>query len=295
VDVVVTQNLRKSYGAFPVLHGIDLRVPAGALYGFLGPNGAGKSTTIRILLGLLRRDAGTACVLGEDVWRTGPRLRARVGYLPGDIRWYDSLTGRTTLDFLQSVRGRDCGDEIRRLTDVFELDLTRKVRTYSRGMKQKLGIIQALMHQPELLILDEPTTGLDPLMQAALHDELRRVAAQGRTVLFSSHTLSEVARLCDWVGILRSGRLIEQTPMAVLSERAVQRVEITFDGATPDALHPPAHLHVENRNGHRLTGSWSGPTGELIAWLHSQPIVDLVVAPPALEDLFRAYYAEDAA
>jgi ABC-2 type transport system ATP-binding protein len=239
VDVVVTQNLRKSYGAFPVLHGIDLRVPAGALYGFLGPNGAGKSTTIRILLGLLRRDAGTACVLGEDVWRTGPRLRARVGYLPGDIRWYDSLTGRTTLDFLQSVRGRDCGDEIRRLTDVFELDLTRKVRTYSRGMKQKLGIIQALMHQPELLILDEPTTGLDPLMQAALHDELRRVAAQGRTVLFSSHTLSEVARLCDWVGILRSGRLIEQTPMAVLSERAVQRVEITFDGATPEALTRP--------------------------------------------------------
>jgi ABC-2 type transport system ATP-binding protein len=291
VDVIETQNLHKAYGALEVLHGINLKVPGGALYGFLGPNGAGKTTAVRILLGLLRRDAGEALILGRDCWREGATLRAEIGHLPGDIRWYDRLTGAATLRFFDKARRRDSRGEAGRLAECFELDLTRRVRGYSRGMKQKLGLIQALMHKPKLLILDEPTTSLDPLMQQRVLAELRAVADSGRTVLFSSHSLSEVQQLCDWVGILRSGRLIEQSEMAVLRERALRRVEIVLNGAIQGV--PPAGLHIDERASQRLVGSWTGPIPGLIAWLAGQPVVDCIIAPPDLDDLFRAYYADD--
>lgn len=291
MDVIETRGLRKRYGALEVLHGIDLSVPRGALFGFLGPNGAGKTTAIRILLGLLRRDAGEAHVLGRDCWRDGVRVRADLGYLPGDIRWYDRLTGLATLRFFDHARRRDSRAEATRLAHVFDLDLRRKVRNYSRGMKQKLGLIQALMHQPQVLILDEPTTALDPLMQQHVLAELRAVANSGRTVLFSSHSLSEVEQLCDRVAILRGGTLIEQAEMSVLRARALRRVELTLDGA----LHgtPPTGLHIDERATHRVVGSWTGEMPALVAWLATQPVVDLVVAPPDLDDLFRAYYADN--
>ncbi|MCH8967247.1 MAG: ABC transporter ATP-binding protein, partial [Planctomycetes bacterium] len=146
MDAVVTHRLRKRFGFLEVLHAIDLRVPTGSLFGFLGPNGAGKSTTLRILLGLLRASSGTALVMGQDSWRDGATLRARVGYLPGDVRFYDHLTGRATLAFISAVRGMRCDDEIERLVHVFDLEIDRRVRNYSRGMKQKLGLIQAMMH-----------------------------------------------------------------------------------------------------------------------------------------------------
>jgi len=290
VNIVETHELAKSFAAQPVLHGIDLRVAPGTLYGFLGPNGAGKTTTLRILLGLLDRSGGTARVLGCDPWRQGARARTNIGYLPGDVRWYPRLTGRATLDFLAGVRQRDCRRTIHRLARRLELDLNLPVRTYSRGMKQKLGIIQALMHEPALLILDEPATSLDPLMQDVLHDELRQAVAIGRTVLFSSHTLSEVQQLCDHVGILRAGRLIEQTTIDALRNRALRRVEITFAAGAAGMASAPRGWHGEKRGDHWV-GSFSGPMSELLAWLAKQPVLDLVVTPPDLEDLFRAYYA----
>jgi ABC-2 type transport system ATP-binding protein len=191
MDAIATYGLTKYYRAHAALRGLDLRVPTGRLFGFLGPNGAGKTTALRLLLGLLRATSGRAEVLGRDAWRDGPVLRAEVGYLPGDVRFWSRRTGRQTLAFLDAARGRRGQSELPRLTERFELDLGRKVRDYSRGMKQKLGLIAALMHRPQLLILDEPTVSLDPLMRETLYAELRAVVAEGRTVVFSSHTLAE--------------------------------------------------------------------------------------------------------
>ncbi len=290
MDAVVTKGLRKSYGSLEVLHGIDLRVPAGSLYGFLGPNGAGKTTAIRVLLGLLRASGGSAEILGRDVWRQGAVVRTQVGYLPGDLHLYDYLTGRATLAFFDAARGAKSDAEIKRLAGVLDLDLDRRVRHYSRGMKQKLGLIQAMAHRPALLILDEPTISLDPLMREALLAELRRAAGEGRTVLFSSHTLSEVEQLCDRVGILREGCLIEQAQISTLRERAVRRVEVTFDArkAMPP---PPPGLQLSHRDDARLTGCWIGPMQPLFAWLADGNVHDATVSPPDLEDLFLAYYS----
>ncbi|NUN50159.1 MAG: ATP-binding cassette domain-containing protein, partial [Candidatus Brocadiae bacterium] len=182
---------------------------------FLGPNGAGKTTCIRLLLGLLRASSGHATVLGLDAWREGPRLRQQVGYLPGDVRFWDGLTGRATLRFLDRARGGGHWGEVERLAERLDLVLDKRVRNYSRGMKQKLGIIAAMMHRPRLLILDEPTTALDPLVRAGLYDELRAVVAAGRTVLFSSHTLAEVEELCDVVTVMRRGRVVASASMPV--------------------------------------------------------------------------------
>ncbi len=202
--------LRKSYGEVEVLHGIDFAVQPGRLVGFLGPNGAGKTTTIRILLGLIRASSGIANLFGVGSRQYGKRVRRDVGYLPGEIHFYTNLTGRATVEFLARARRVDCRNEIRRLAEAFDLELGKPVRKYSSGMKQKLGLIQALMHKPQLLVLDEPTNGLDPLVRKSLFVELRQVVSENRTVLFSSHTLSEVEELCDDVVMLRDGNIVER-------------------------------------------------------------------------------------
>ncbi len=290
MDAIRTYGLTKRYGRVSALCDLDLCVPAGRLFGFLGPNGAGKTTALRLLLGLLRASGGRAEVLGRDAWREGPELRRAVGYLPGDVRFYDWMTGAEVLRFLDRTRGGGALRERQRLTEQFALDLRKRIRDYSRGMKQKLGLIAALMHRPQLLILDEPTTALDPLVRETLAEELRAAVAEGRTVLFSSHTLAEVEALCDEVAILRAGRLVEQERVEVLRRRALRHVEVTFrDGhlATP----PPA-LDVSRRSPGHLAGVWRGPVGPLLAWLAQVPVEDVTLAPPDLEDLFLAYYTD---
>ena len=291
MDAVATHNLRKRYGSHEALRGIDLRVPSGSLFGFLGPNGAGKTTAIRIMMGLLRPTGGDACVLGHDAWRDGPRLRREVGYLPGEVRFYPDRTGRQILDIVRAARGLRGGDEVRRLADRFNLDISRRVRAFSSGMKQKLGLIAAMLHRPPLLILDEPTTGLDPLVRQTLFDELRTVSARGGTVLFSSHTLSEVAELCSHVAVLREGRLVEQDRIDVLRSRALRRVELTL-AASPSVLTPPQGFRVEHQNARQIRGTWTGPVEPLLAWLSRIPVSDVIIAPPSLEDLFLAYYKD---
>lgn len=292
MDAVFTSGLTKRYGEAEVLRQVGLRVRAGTLFGFLGPNGAGKTTTIRILLGLLRASDGTAAVLGHDVWRDGPQVRRRVGYLPGDVRFYDGMTGRATLQFINHARRARADAEIARLAEVFDLDLRKRVRNYSRGMKQKLGIIAALAHKPDLLILDEPTTALDPLVKQVFNDELRAVVRDGRTVLFSSHTLSEVEELCDEVAILRSGRIIEQNHIGNLRSRAVRRVDVLFNSDHASYPPPPSGLRVGYDRDGVLQGAWSGPISELVSWLGRCEIRDVTIAQPNLEDLFLAYYAD---
>ncbi len=292
MDAIATYGLTKHYGAHVALRELDLRVPTGRLFGFLGPNGAGKTTALRLLLGLLRATSGRAEVLGRDAWRDGPGLRAEVGYLPGDVRFYGWLTGRQTLRFLDAARGGRARAELGRLTERFELDLDRRVRDYSRGMKQKLGLIAALMHRPRLLILDEPTVSLDPLMREALYAELRAVVAEGRTVVFSSHTLAEVDALCDDVAILRNGRLIEHERIVVLRERALRRVELRLrdEGDLVEPL--PDGLRVVRRSDSQLSATWTGPADRLLAWLGRCRVQDVTIAPADLADLFLEYYTD---
>jgi ABC-2 type transport system ATP-binding protein len=287
--VVQTRGLTKRYGDFPALQALDLAVPAGAIFGFLGPNGAGKTTTIRILLGLLRASDGEARVLGQDAWRDGPRLRRSVGYLPGDVRFYPALTGRATLRFVNAAHRHCCWGEAHRLAARFGLDLGKRVRDYSRGMKQKLGLIVAMLHRPQLLILDEPTTGLDPLVREVLNEEIRAVAADGRTVLFSSHTLAEVEELCDEVAILRNGQLVERERVEVLRQRAVRHVDVHFAGDVPTTGLPDG-LSVQQATGPVLRATWTGPVDALVGWLAQHRLREVTIAPPDLEDLFLAYY-----
>jgi ABC-2 type transport system ATP-binding protein len=292
MDAIATYGLAKHYGAQVALRGLDLRVATGRLFGFLGPNGAGKTTALRLLLGLLRATNGRAEVLGRDAWRDGPELRTDVGYLPGDVRFYSWLTGRQTLAFLDAARGRRARGELERLTEQFGLDLDRRVRDYSRGMKQKLGLIAALMHRPRLLILDEPTVSLDPLMREVLYAELRAVVAEGRTVVFSSHTLAEVDALCDDVAILRDGQLIEHERIVVLRERALRRVELRLEDGTALIEPLPEGLRVLRRSDAQLSATWNGPAERLLAWLGRCRVREVTIAPPDLADLFLEYYGD---
>jgi ABC-2 type transport system ATP-binding protein len=293
MDVIATQQLTKAYGLFTALKDLDLRVGAGALFGFLGPNGAGKTTAIRILLGLLRATRGRATVLDADVWRDGPKLRREIGYLPGDVRFWGHMTGRRTVKFLDAVHKRESRREAERLAEVLSLELDKRVRDYSRGMKQKLGLIAAMMHRPKLLILDEPTTALDPLVRETLYAELRAYVRDGRTVLFSSHTLAEVEELCDEVAILRSGELVEQERIDVLRGRAVRRVELRLaEGA--ELVRPlPAGLELGEQSGEYVHAAWRGAVEPLVAWLARNKLVDVTIAPPDLDDLFLTYYQRD--
>jgi ABC-2 type transport system ATP-binding protein len=295
MNAVETQALTKHYGEVRALTGLDLTVPTGTIFGFLGPNGAGKTTAIRILVGLLRATAGSATVLGRRAWGDAPDICRRVGYLPGDARFHDWMTGKALLAFFDRARGGGTTDEAARLRERFGLDVSRRIRDYSRGMKQKLGLILALMHRPELLILDEPATGLDPLVQQTLYEELRAVAAEGRTVLFSSHTLNEVEQLCERVGIIRQGRLIENSTIAELRSRALRRVTFRLrDAALRDLAYPPGLTAGPVDNG-VVTGTWRGPMDRLLGWLAGLDVDDAMISPPSLEDLFTAYYREESA
>lgn len=297
IYIVETEKLTKRYGEHRALDQLALRVPVGSMFGFLGPNGAGKTTALRILVGLLRPSSGQACVYGMDAWRQSTKICERVGYLPGDVRFPQHLTGAAFLNFCNAMRGGQCTAEIERLRGRFELNLTRRIREYSRGMKQKLGLIQAMMHRPELLILDEPTTGLDPLVQQTLYDELRAVTLQGRTVLFSSHTLSEVEELCDRVAIIRSGRLIEDSTIDMLKTRALRHVELRLKAGakSADLAAPPEGLGKLVWQNGSATGTWQGDMQPLLGWLTAIGVADVTIGAPDLEDLFAAYYRDDSA
>lgn len=290
-----TENLTKNYGDFRALDGVSLKVPTGSIFGFLGPNGAGKSTMIRILMGLLRATDGTARIFDRDVWHDGPAIRREIGYLPGSIRFRDFLTGRAMLDFANDARGGGHRAEMMRLADRLSLDLERRIRTYSSGMKQKLGLILALMHKPQLLILDEPTTALDPLVQQVVFDELRETANEGRTVLFSSHTLAEVEQLCKEVAILRAGEIVEQDHIERLKRRSLRHVTVQFrDGAQPAAMNGiPQELQISQQSDGYLSGSWKGDIAPLLRWMADADIEDARIEEPRLEDLFIHYYNSD--
>ena len=295
MDAITTSGLTKHYGRQPIraLESLDVAVREGEVFGFLGPNGAGKSTTIRLLLGFLHPTAGEGRVLGLDIVRDSVAIRRRIGYLPGGIALYDSLTGERQLDYLAELSDRP---PVRRaeLCDRLELSaatLRRLVRDYSRGMRQKIGIVQALQHDPELAILDEPTEGLDPLMQRAFYGILDTLKAAGRTIFFSSHVLSEVERVCDRVAIIRHGRLVAMEVSAGLLARHKRNVDMRLGGAPPRLDGVAGVSSVVTVDGH-LTCRVEGDIRPFLAAIAGAPIVDLTIEPAHLEEAFLEFYEE---
>jgi len=312
-DAIVTQGLTKTYGlrrmpvpppiarmrsvSAPVqaLRDLTISVKEGEVFGFLGPNGAGKSTMIRILLGFLHASSGSASVLGRDVARDSVEIRRHVGYLPGGIALYDSMSGEALLDYLASLYGQPTPlrtQLVERLEFTAE-DLRRPIRDYSRGMRQKIGIIQAFQHDPQLAVLDEPTEGLDPLMQRAFYDVLLERRAAGRTIFFSSHVLSEVERVCDRVAIIRKGQLVALSNVEALLARRKRHVEIRLEGEPPVLDGVAGVSDVRVRGAGLVTCQLEGDVGPFLAALQGIHIHDLLIEPARLEEAFLEYYAQD--
>jgi ABC-2 type transport system ATP-binding protein len=295
MSAIETHDLGKRFarGRVVALEALDLEVAEGEVFGFLGPNGAGKSTTIRLLLGYLHPTTGSATVMGHDIGRGSVAIRRDVGYLPGGIAFWDGSSGERVLDELAAMSGRP---PVRRaaLLDRLELSATtlrRPVRDYSRGMRQKLGIIQALQHDPALAILDEPSEGLDPLMQRAFYEILDDLRAAGRTIFFSSHVLSEVERVCDRVGIVRRGRLVALEDIGSLLARRRRTVELRLvEGAAPPELGRVPGVSDIRVEGDRVTCRLEGDAGPLLAALAGVAIRDVAIEPARLEDAFLEFY-----
>ena len=291
---ISTRALTKRYGTIEALTDLTLDVARGEIFGFLGPNGAGKSTLIRTLLGFLHATSGSASVLGMDVGMQSVEIRRLTGYLPGGVEIYEGLTGGDALDYLADLQGRQPyrRDELCERLQLPASVLRRKVRDYSRGMRQKIGVVQALQHDPELAILDEPSEGLDPLMQQAFYAILTGLRAEGRTIFFSSHVLSEVERVCDRVAIVRAGRLMVVADVSALLARRRRRVTVRWRGATPDLSELPG-LEDVAVVGDRITATLTGEIAPFVRAVASPSLDDLTIEPASLEEAFLEYYADD--
>ncbi|HEU5424233.1 MAG TPA: ABC transporter ATP-binding protein [Nitrolancea sp.] len=289
---IVTEDLTKTYADVLALDRLNLRVPQGEIFGFLGPNGAGKTTTIRLLLDLIRPSAGRASVLGFDCQQQSLEARSRIGYLPGDLRLYPGLHGHDMLDLVAHLRATPVDRRyVQRLVDRLELDLRPRIATYSKGTRQKLGVVLALLARPPVLLLDEPTSGLDPLMQHAVWDILREEAERGTTVFFSTHVLSEAALICQRVGILGAGRLIAVEPIAQLQRRALRRLVVTFAGTVPELGALPG-VRLVARAEHQLTLETPDDIDPLVKRLAGFHVCDLRTEQPDLDDILLGYYPE---
>jgi len=287
--VVETHGLSKRYGHQFALKDLELEVQQGEVLGYLGPNGAGKTTTIRLLLGMIAPTSGSASIFGLDVQQQAPQVHKHLAYVPGEPNLWPSLTGQEVLALLGRVQGQV--DEAYRdqLIQRFDLDLSKKVRSYSKGNRQKVILIAALMTRADLLILDEPTSGLDPLMEQTFRECMAEAKRRGQTILLSSHILSEVEALCDRVAILRAGELLEIGTLAEMRHLSALSIEATFDQSPPDVSHVAgvSEVHVEGRTLHCQV---SGSIQPLLSVLAAAGVRDFLSTRPSLEELFLAHY-----
>ena len=288
-SVIETRSLSKRYGDKFALKDLDLEVHEGEVLGYLGPNGAGKTTTIRLLLGLIAPTRGSATIFGLDAQRNAPDVHRRLAYVPGEANLWPGLTGRETLALLGRVHGRLDERYRDELIARFDFDPSKKVRTYSKGNRQKVGLIAALMTRAELLVLDEPTSGLDPLMERTFRDCIREAKASGQTVFLSSHILSEVEALCDRVAILRAGELLEMGTLAQLRHLSAVRVRASFDGPAVD-VSGVAGVSAVDIQGDQLQCEVTGSIEPLLRVLAAANVRELLSAKPSLEELFLSHY-----
>jgi len=295
-QAIYTQGLLKNYGRVQALKGVDLEVNRGEIFGFLGPNGAGKTTTIRCLLDLIRPNGGTVRVLGIDPQKEPVVVRARVGYLPGELHFDEGMTVEGGLRYLNKLR-RNQADwgYVKKLAERLDLDLKMAIRNLSKGNKQKVGVLQALMHRPELLLLDEPTFGLDPLVQQEVLQMVAEARAEGATVFFSSHILSEVQEIAERVGIIRQGKVVEVAETSALVNRAMRRVRVRFKQPveSQNLSQIPGVTLLSQDDGMSVSLQVEGEMDALIKEIAAYPVIDMETERPSLEEIFLAYYEKE--
>jgi ABC-2 type transport system ATP-binding protein len=291
MNVIETRGLTKSYGKHEALRGVDLTVNQEEVYGFIGPNGSGKSTTIRILLGMLRKNAGEAKLLGGDPWQDAVALHKRLVYVPGDVTLWPNLTGGEVIDFLGQLHGKINPSRRKELLDRFQLDPKKKCRSYSKGNRQKVALVAAFVSDAELLLLDEPTSGLDPLMEQIFQECIFEVKKQGKTVFLSSHILAEVEALCDRVGIIRQGKIVETGTLKEL--RHLTRTTVTVELAKPTNLNQLQGVHDVSPKEEKWRFSVDANAMDAVMnALAPMGIKSITAEPPTLEELFMRHYGD---
>ena len=290
MPILNMNQVTKTFGTLKALDAVNLSVDPGEVYGFIGPNGAGKTTAIRVLLGILKATSGQATLFGRDAWQDAVELHRRVAYVPGEVSLWPNLTGGEVIDLFVRLRRGNRSSYRKELLQRFDLDPTKKCRTYSKGNRQKVALVAAFATEADLYILDEPTSGLDPLMEEVFQDCVLEVKSRGKSVLLSSHILSEVEKLCDKVSIIRKGRIIEAGTLAQL--RHLTRTQVHAVTRQPlTGLHAMSFLHDLNQDGQRLSCSVEADhLGSLVALLNDHGLVHLECAPPTLEQLFMSHY-----
>lgn len=290
MSIVEVKNLHKKFGNFQALDGVNLALDQGEIYGFIGPNGAGKSTTIRILLGILKASEGKATIFGKDAWHDAVEIHKRLAYVPGDVNLWPNLTGGEVIDLFMGLRGGNNKHKREELLERFALDPSKKCRTYSKGNRQKVALVAAFASDPELFIFDEPTSGLDPLMEQVFQEYVQSAKDAGKTVLLSSHILSEVEKLCDKVGIIRQGKIIESGTLSEM--RHLTRTNLLVETKEPiPTIDEWKGIHNVQKDGQTLDFQVdSEELDTVIRYVSQYGIIKLESAPPTLEDLFMRHY-----
>jgi ABC-2 type transport system ATP-binding protein len=290
---IETRSLTKYYGKARGIIDLDLKIEPGEIFGFIGPNGAGKSTTIRTLLGLIFPSSGSGRIFGLDIVRDTKEIKKQIGFMPSEVNYYEKMDVRELLRYSADFYETDCESRIMELAASFDLDLHRKIIDLSRGNQKKVSILQSLIHQPPLLILDEPTSGLDPLMQARFFDILREENSKGTTIFFSSHTLSEVQKMCRRVGIIKEGKIIAVEDIETLRKKQLRKVQIEFNHpAKIDEIDCPGIISpLTDKN--NLNFMFSGHMNVFLEVIAGKSIEDLIIEEPTLEEIFMHYYSEE--
>lgn len=289
MSIIEVSNLTKYYGKSRGIIDVSFNVEEGEIFGFIGPNGAGKSTTIRLLLSLIHPTSGSAKVFGKDVTVHGPQIRREIGYLPSEVFYYEGMRVIDLLKYSASFYNKDCSKRMQELSDLMELELNRRISDLSLGNKKKVGIVQGLQHSPQLLFLDEPTAGLDPLMQRKFFNLIREENARGVTVFFSSHILGEVQRLCNRVGIIREGRIVEISDIHTLQKNNYKKVHVTAAGLKTSDFKMAGVTNLQADDG-SLHFFFKGDINLVLKKLGSMKLVDVSIEEPTLEEIFMQYY-----
>lgn len=289
MSVIEVNKLTKYYGKSRGIVDVSFKVEEGEIFGFIGPNGAGKSTTIRLLLSLIRPTSGSAQVFDKDVITHGPEIRRDIGYLPSEVYYYEGMSVIDLLKYSASFFEGDCTKRIKELAEIMELDLNRRISDLSYGNRKKVGIVQGLLHSPKLLFLDEPTAGLDPLMQRKFFDLIRAENARGVTVFFSSHILGEVQRLCNRVGIIREGKIVEISNIRTLQQNNYKKVRVTAEGLDTASFDLPGVTNIQQEDG-TVSFFFKGDINVVLQRLGGIQLTDVTIEEPTLEEIFMHYY-----
>jgi len=289
MSIIEVSHLTKYYGKSRGIVDVSFAEEEGEIFGFIGPNGAGKSTTIRLLLSLIHPSSGTASIFGKDVTTHGPEIRQHIGYLPSEVFYYEGMKVIDLLKYSASFFPGAHTKRMKDLSELMELEMNRKISDLSYGNKKKVGIVQGLLHSPKLLLLDEPTAGLDPLMQRKFFDLIREENKRGVTVFFSSHILGEVQRLCTRVGIIREGKIVEVSDIRTLQKNNYKKVRLSTTAENPASIDLPGVTNLEAENG-SVTFFFKGDIAALVQKISALPVADVTIEEPTLEEIFMHYY-----